>query len=345
MPLELKVINIRNYPEWDSLISMQKEYSFFQSSAWAHVLADTYNYKPLYFTLFDRQKLLVLMPFMEVKSFLASRRGVSLPFSDYCDFINNASVKTEDIIQFLINYGEKAKWKYFETRGGTHMPVDLTPAGSFYCHTLNFNGNEDLIFCGFRDSTQRNIKKSIKENVVIKISHTWESLQEYYRLHCITRKKHGVPPQPHFFFKKIFEHIISQEKGFVALAIYNDIVIAGNIYFCIHKKAYYKFGASDQKYQELRATNLIMWESIRWLLNNGFESLCFGRTDMNNQGLLQFKRGWGAEEKTINYYKYDFNAEIFIKSASQNKYIISLMRYMPVSILKLLGSLSYKHMG
>jgi len=33
---------------------------------------------------------------------------------------------------------------------------------------------------------------------------------EYYRLHCLTRKRHGLPPQPTGFFQKIQEHIIAK---------------------------------------------------------------------------------------------------------------------------------------
>jgi hypothetical protein len=46
----------------------------------------------------------------------------------------------------------------------------------------------------------------------------------------------------------------------------------------------------------LRANNLVMWEAIRWFSRNQFRSLHFGRTDQVQEGLMQFKRGWGAED-------------------------------------------------
>src|SRR3990167_10276631 len=87
MPLELEIINPLVYPDWDKLVLSTPNYSFFLSSAWARVLHETYKYKPLYFTLIKNNKLSALIPFMEVGSILTGKRGVSLPFSDYCEII------------------------------------------------------------------------------------------------------------------------------------------------------------------------------------------------------------------------------------------------------------------
>jgi lipid II:glycine glycyltransferase (peptidoglycan interpeptide bridge formation enzyme) len=107
----------------------------------------------------------------------------------------------------------------------------------------------------------------------------------------MTRKEHGLPPQPFHFFKKIHDHIISKNLGVVVLASFDRENVAGAIYFHIGEKAVFKYGASDKKFQHLRANNLVMWEAIKWYSQNGYRSLCFGRTEPENQGLLQFKSG------------------------------------------------------
>ena len=40
------------------------------------------------------------------------------------------------------------------------------------------------------------------------ICESFESIKDFYRLNCLTRRMHGLPPQPFSFFKKIHEHII-----------------------------------------------------------------------------------------------------------------------------------------
>jgi len=49
-----------------------------------------------------------------------------------------------------------------------------------------------------------------------------EAMEEFFRLNCLTRKRHGLPPQPAVFFKKIYEHIISPKYGSVFLRVIRE---------------------------------------------------------------------------------------------------------------------------
>lgn len=346
MNQQITIINPLDFPGWDDLVLTNKTCSFFHSSSWARVLHESYQYKPLYFTIIKDKKILVLIPCMEVKSMLTGKRGVSLPFSDYSEPLISEGYSSKNIFNYLVKYGKDNGWKSLEIRGGNISFSDLHPSSSYYGHTLVLSKYDDKIFSTFRNSTKRNIKKATKEGVTIGRHQSLEAIKEFYRLNCMTRKEHGLPPQPFYFFRKIFEHIISQNKGFVVLATYKDINIAGAVFFHFGDKAIYKYGASDKNHQHLRANNLVMWEAIKWYAQNGFNSFCFGRTELENEGLLQFKRGWGIEERKVNYYKYDITKNAFVsKSESTSPTSTRLFHNMPISLLKMTGSVIYKHFG
>ena len=341
---QLKIINPLDYPEWDKLVLSTRGYSFFHSSAWARVLNESYGYKPLYFTLIDDGRLLSLIPCMEIKSILTGKRAVSLPFTDYCEPI--LSHPQTMMLNAIISYGKEASWKSIELRFGVSSLQQISPSYTYYGHTLDISGKEDEIYSTFRHSTKRNIKKAIKEGVKIRILNSLDSISEFYRLNCITRKGHGIPPQPYIFFEKIYEHVLSKNKGFVVLASHDNTNIAGAIYFHFGEKATYKYGASDRNYQHLRANNLVMWEAIKWFSQNGYKRLCFGRTEPDNKGLLQFKRGWGTDERILNYYKYDIKSETFVSEISHLSGVHNkVFHNMPISLLRITGSVLYKHIG
>jgi lipid II:glycine glycyltransferase (peptidoglycan interpeptide bridge formation enzyme) len=162
----------------------------------------------------------------------------------------------------------------------------------------------------------------------------------------MTRKEHGLPPQPFNFFKNIYDHVISKNLGMVTLASLGQENVAGAIYFHFGEKALYKYGASDKKIQQLRPNNLVMWEAIKWYSQNGYKSLCFGRTEPENQGLIQFKSGWGTTEQQINYYRYDFKKEAFVTGTSKvTGFHNKIFRRMPAPLLRGIGSALYKHVG
>ena len=344
----MHIINPIDYAGWDNLILSHADYSFFHSSHWAKVLYESYQYKPLYFSIMESGELLASVPVMEIKSPLTGRRGVSLPFSDYCDPIVSDNAHFHLLFDYMTEYGKKAGWKYIEIRSLKNMSENIPSSSKYYGHTLGLSKDEDLIYSQCRSSTQRNIKKAEREGVRVAVFRTLESVREFYRLNCMTRKMHGLPPQPRHFFKKIYEHVISKHHGIIVLASYKGKTIAGAVYFHFGNKAIYKYGASNSSYQHLRANNLVMWEAINYYSKKGFTDLSFGRTDMDHEGLRRFKNGWGVKENIIKYHKYDCKKRDFIKGTANTNtpgFHNKVFRIMPNRISEIIGSLLYRHAG
>ena len=334
-----------SYPSWDSLLESSSQTTFFHTAAWARVLSESYGYKPLYFTILDSGKLAGLIPVMEIDSFLTGKRGVSLPFTDICHPIADSADTFQELLDEVVAYGRKAGWKHIELRGGSGF-LDGAPASAeHFTHLLNLNGDEGSLIKSFRESTGRNVRKAEREGVEIAFGHTREELAAFFRLHCQTRKHHGLPPQPWSFFEKIHAHIIAPEKGFVVLASYQGRPVAGAVYFLHRERALFKFGASDRNFQHLRANNLVMWEAIRWFSRNQFRSLHFGRTEPENQGLLQFKNGWRAAEGKVAYYRINLRENVFSADADGIKSSYSFCKVLPIPVLRLAGRILCRHVG
>ena len=281
---------------------------------------------------------------MGIESILTGKRGVCLPFTDYCEPIVSDAEQFSKLFAAAVEFGKKQQWQYLEIRGGEFPNQE--PSEVHYGHTLDLTTGSKELFSNLRDSTQRNIRKAEKENIAITLSATPEAVQSFCRLNAITRRDHGLPPQPRHFFRNVYDHILSKEMGFIVLASCNGAAIAANVYFCFGDQLIYKYGASDKAYQNLRANNLVMWEAIRWGCEHGYKSLCFGRTEPQNAGLRQFKAGWGAREHMIKYYRYDLRKDAFVKAPVIVRPIYSkIFGKLPIPVLNLLGGFLYRHMG
>ena len=116
--MNLEIIDPTNYAAWDELLLSTPGHSFFHSSAWARVLKDSYGYTPMYFATIENGQFWTLVPVMEVNSFITGKRGVSLPFTDYCEPLLNENIEFVDLFNNIIEYGKKHGWKYVELRGG-----------------------------------------------------------------------------------------------------------------------------------------------------------------------------------------------------------------------------------
>src|SRR4030042_219287 len=110
--MNLQIINPLDYPNWDDLLLASGDQSFFHTSAWARVLVESYNYKPLYFTQISDGRLSALFPFMEVNSFLTGKRGASLPFTDFCDPVANDQDTFSRAMAPIKAYRRNNGWEY-----------------------------------------------------------------------------------------------------------------------------------------------------------------------------------------------------------------------------------------
>jgi Acetyltransferase (GNAT) domain len=343
--MNVSIINPTTHPNWDSLLETSDQTTFFHTAAWAKVLSESYGYKPLYFTIIDGGRLSGLVPVMEIDSFLTGRRGVSLPFTDICNPIADSGDIFRELLSCITQYGKRAGWKCIELRGGSGF-LDDAPANSEKCtHTISLNGDMTLLSKSFRDSTRRNIRKAVREGIDITFGHTRKSLKTFYSLHCKTRKRHGLPPQPWSFFEKVHEHIITLQYGFVVMAAYQGYPVAGAVYFHFRNQAIFKYGASDRNHLCHRPNNLVLWEAIKNYSQKGLKVLDLGRTELKNIGLRQFKKGWGSDERKASYYQYDIKKERFVAENKAPKKFYTVFKHLPIPLMRLTGNLLYKHVG
>jgi hypothetical protein len=344
--MNLVIVDPTLVPDWDDLLRRSGDLSFFHSSAWAGVLKGAYGYKPFYFCSIQADGLSFLMPFMEIRSPFTGKRAVSLPFTDQCGpfFFHKAHV--EEAIRLAMAVGEKEKWRYLEWRDPAYFAHETSTWRGYVLHEINLLRSEPEIFSGLEKSNQRNIRKAIRSKVVVKMDNSWSSLKSFYKLNCLTRKRQGLPPQPLSFFKSIFDHVLSKGFGTIISAVEADKTIAASCFFHFGTSAIFKYGASDIRSSASRPNNLIMWEAINFYKNAGCRNLSLGRTAMHDSGLLRYKRAWGAKESLLTYYRYELARKSLVEGKSeQNPWLRASLTKAPISVLRIIGRMAYRHVG
>ncbi len=343
--VETTIIDPFDVPAWDREVVAHPSSTFFHSSAWARVLVKAYGHHPLYLRFSCAEQLLGLVPLMEVKSRWTGRRGVTLPFTDSCEPLLFLESARRGIFEKLSEMGRNRGWQSLQFRGGP-PPDDLArPSLSFYRHVLDLRAGPEQLFTEVESSVRRAIRKAERNGLTIAVELTIEAVRDFYRLHCLTRRRHGAPPQPWRFFQAIFEEVISTGAGFVVLARTESAPIAASVFVKCGKKAVYKFGASDEERQDLRGNNRVMWEGIKTLAAGGCETLDFGRTSVQNTGLRRFKLGWGAAEELIHYYKADPASGEWLNERDKSTGIhTTIFQKLPVALNRLAGAVLYPHL-
>ncbi len=346
MSLILKYLDPTVDPHWDENISSFPDANIFHSASWAKTLKDSYGYQPFYASWEKKGTPVCVVPLMEINSVLTGRRGVSLPFTDWCPVISDGSISRSEALEDLMELGKSRRWKNLELRDSDRVLNDDHGSFTYLVHELDLEPGEEGLFSQFRDSTRRNIRKAVKLGVTVVEDNSIYGLAEFCRLNVITRREHGLPPQPPGFFQNLHTNIILPGNGKILLAKHEERTIAGAVYLSFNDRALYKYGASDRTLQHLRANNLLMWEAIKRYAVQGARSLHFGKTDSNHSGLLQFKRGWGAAEDGLQYSRFSLPKGDLVPSGSLTfGFHNRIFSHMPLPALAMIGRILYRHMG
>lgn len=341
----LYVIDIKER-KWIEFVEGSSYATIFHQPLWPELLANSYGYRSIGVVLEDLEgQIIAGLPMMEINSWLTGKRWVALPFTDHCRPLLQNKNDLELFTGELIRKNKEINSAGIEVRQALPHMNGIVYQNTNYIHYLKLDKKPEELFKNFRKKgVQYCIKKAAKSDIDISQSTKFDSLMKFYKLHLMTRKKHGVPTQPKKYFIKLWENIINQGMGFVMLAHHKDKAIAGGVFLHYNKNMIYKYGAADPDYMNLYATHALLWEVIQWACNNGYEIMDWGKTEKSNQGLRNFKRGWGTEEKEL-IYSYIGNSPKEYSGGWKKKAVEKVIQKSPVWVGRIIGEMLYKHVG
>jgi CelD/BcsL family acetyltransferase involved in cellulose biosynthesis len=332
-------------PRWRSLVERHPRASVFHTSGWLEALKRTYGYAPAVLTATPPQQALTGgVVFCRVSSWLTGRRIVSLPFSDHCDPLVNSSEELNRILAALrgeLDHG----WDYVEMR-----PVDCDPglsdrnkSATFCSHRLDLRSSLQDLFSGLhKDCVRRKIRRASRERLTYEEGRSEAILERFYRLLGVTRRRHGVLPQPRAWFRNLMDCL--GEKLQIRLALKDGNPVAGILTLRHKQTLVYKYGCSDKQFSNLGGTQMLLWNAIEEAKSGGLLEFDMGRSDWGNPGLIAFKDRWGAGRSVLTYSRYSNPTD----SASQKWVRGALNRFVarvPEGFCTRASSSLYRHIG
>ncbi len=340
--MNYQIINPQGFPNWNEQLRQTPGATVFHTAEWSQVLAETYGFKHCHIVSPGKTGFDLLIPLMEVGGRFTGRRAIGLPFSDYSFPLIDQHIDSHQIFQILSGLSEEHGWESIELRGEKDFCLEQQPKIYYYRHVLDLQPTEEL-FRGFRRNYRRKIRGGIRKGIDTVSGSTRELLRTYYQLHCETRKRQGIPPQPFRFFANLHRRILDRGKGTIIVAQINNKPIAGGVFLHFNKKVIYKYNASNPIAYKTNANYVLMWRALQWCVEQNFQEFCMGRTFAMHNGLRQFKNGWGCREDLLHYYCYKTRQQHFI-SGNQASYGKSyrLFRQLPLPMLKFAGNLLYR---
>ncbi len=342
---------------WNRLIELHPQSSIFHTTGWLEALHRTYGYRPVALSSSLDGPLENALVFCAIDSWITGRRWVSLPFSDHCQPLTTQDGDGREFLSLLPRLLEREKLKYLETRlvqdvelnGGT-PPKSLLRSGITYClHRLSLAPELNTIFRGcHKNSTQRKIRRAEREALGYEEGSSAGLLDAFFGLQVLTRRRHGLPPQPKQWFRNIL--LCLGEAAKIRVAYSGRKPIAAILTLTHKETVVYKYGCSDTAYHKSGAMHMLLWKTIEEAKRDGMHTLDLGRSHPASEGLIRFKSRWGSAFSVLSYSRFTsaLAPEGTYEPSDRNwmeALRLELFRRMPTVLSCALGKTLYRHIG
>ncbi len=333
---------------WDELVATHPRASAFHRTGWLRTLAATYGYRAMVITSSPPgEPLSDGIALCEINSWITGCRLVSVPFADHADPLLNVSGDSAEFTQWIRNERSRHKWKYVELRplcADMLANSPLVASRTFWIHTLDLRPTLDQIFRGLdKNCVQRRIRRAERGQLEYKKGNSEELLNDFYRLLMITRRRHQIVPQPREWFRNLIKFLGSNVE--IRLVRKDSTPIAAILTITHRQTVVYKYGCSDGKFHYLAGMPFLFWKLIDESKAAGAEQIDFGRTDLENHGLIRFKDEFGAARTRLTYLRYPERASGKYLTSTDLPLARRMFSLLPDAISSRVGGLLYRHMG
>ena len=182
------------------------------------------------------------------------------------------------------------------------------PLFTKYTFVLDLQKSEEDLLKDMHPKTRYNIRLAEKKGVKITEDNSDKSFNEYLRLTDETTKRQKFYAHSKNYHNQMWQTLknkgaFDKDKLSAHLfkAVYENETLAAWILFLYKDKLYYPYGASSSNHREVMASNLMMWEAIKFGKKMGLKEFdMWGALGKNPDtkdswyGFHKFKEGYGA---------------------------------------------------
>jgi CelD/BcsL family acetyltransferase involved in cellulose biosynthesis len=223
----------------------------------------------------------------------------ALPFGDRADPMLAEPDGWPGLADDAIATGVPFTLRCFSDNPATSDPR-LRVVGEAAWHGTPLGCTEDELWARISSTSRRNLRAADRNGVKVVASTGIDAVREFHRLHVRLRKsKYRLLAQPLEFFERIWECFTEADAVITLLAEVDGEVAAGAMYLVWGDTLYYKFGASLAEYLPKRPNDALYWSALKLALSRGLRAVDWGVSDLDQPGLVGYKRKWASEERRV----------------------------------------------
>ncbi|MCD2195818.1 GNAT family N-acetyltransferase [Actinomycetospora endophytica] len=296
VPEPPRTLDPRHDPRWAQWVGGGRG-SLFSSPPWLRAVCRTYGFSAHARLVTGPDARTAGVAWVPVDDVRGPRR-VTLPFSDRADPLPE---DPELLRRLVADRPAALPWtlRALEPTAIRTLPgARITGRAAWHATTLDVDreGLEQRI----HPQVRRNSRVAARRGVRVRRGTTLADLHALHALHVERRReRYRMLAPPVELFEELAAEFDLRDTMAVLLAEADGDVVAGALFLEWDGVLYYKFGASRAAALALRPNDALFLAGLHHALARGLRALDWGVSDLDQPGLVAYKRKWADDERRV----------------------------------------------
>ena len=328
---------------WDRFVFGCPMATFFHRIGWREIYQGVFRHRTHYLLAERGDRIVGVLPLVQMKSLLFGHSLVSLPFAVYGGVAAIDPQATQALHRCAVELGRELGVDHLELRNVESAEADWPRQELYVTFRKALLPEAEANMLAIPRKQRAMVRKGIQRELRSEID---TSTDRFFELYADNQHRHGTPPHSRRYFQAL-HRVFGNDCEMLTVSTAQGKAVSGvlSFYFRDEVLPYYAGDLTDAR--DLAANDFKYWELMRRASERGLRVFDFGRSKRET-GSFDFKKNWGFEPTPLNYeYQLFKRATVPQNNPSNPKYqkAIELWRRLPRGVVNAAGPLLARHLG
>ncbi len=300
-PCAVHLLSVNQHAEWNRYVENHAQGTIFHTLGWRDAVRQVFHHEDLYLTAMRRGAIVGALPLFLVKSRLAGRMLVSVPYGVGGGILAQDAEACSALFGVAQKMAEARKCRAIDLRSEQASILGI-PTIDRYVGFRREMPEDPRDVLSWLPRKARAAARNARNKFQLTISFGDEHLETVWRLYTLSMRRLASLAYPFAFFEKLIAYTPNQHL--VSLVRWNGCPIAGLVSFLFRDRVLPYFIGTTDDARRCSAANFIYLTAMERGVSDGYRVFDFGRTRRDNAGSFDFKRFNGFSPEPLGYQMY-----------------------------------------
>jgi FemAB-related protein (PEP-CTERM system-associated) len=328
---------------WEEFVFACPNATFFHRIGWREIYEDVFRHRTHYLLAERGDRIVGVLPLVELRSLLFGHSLVSLPFAVYGGVAASDPEATHALHRRAVELGRELGVGHLEMRNVAPVEPTWPTQDLHVTFRKSLLGEVEANLLAIPRKQRAMVRKGIQRELRSEVD---PRVDTFFELYADNMHRHGTPPYSKRYFEAL-RRVFGDDAEVLNIFSPQGNPVSGVLSFYFRGEVLPYYAGDRVEARDLAANDFKYWELMRRACERGLATFDFGRSKRGT-GPFDFKKNWGFEPTPLHYEYQLFKRETVPQNNPSNpryQRAIELWRQMPRGVVNAIGPLLSRHLG